>query len=245
MNGLTRSGGKRRASVQPEADSVIVPSFRLSIPELEVLHFLGYPKGRRPPERLDSLYRASLREANQLAAARGAWRNLPVSAAADVGLPAEEADGLVIGLVTIGAGIERRVSELLGEGEAARAIFLDAVGSAAAEEAARSLSVRILRGRSATREDAACRVSPGYGHWPLTAQKALFARLPHEALGVALNPSMMMVPRKSISFALWLGALGAPRAGLSGCDTCGLPDCRYRRTPRGGRSRSSREVTRR
>ncbi len=228
MNDLTKRDGKPRASVRFEADPVIIPSFRLFIPELEVLHFLGYPKGRRPPERLESLYRASLGEAKRLAAARGAYRTLPVSAAADVGLPVEDADGLVIGLVTVGAGIEQRVTELLGKGEAARAIFLDAVGSAAAEEAARRLSVRILGGRSSG-EDAACRVSPGYGRWPLSAQKALFARLPHEALGVRLNPSMMMIPRKSISFALWLGARRAPRSGLSACDTCRLPHCRYRR----------------
>jgi len=224
--------GRPGASVQLEADSVIVPSFRLFIPELEVLHFLGYPKGRRPPARLESLYRESLRDAKRLAAARGAYRTLPVSAAADVGLPVEDADALVIGLVTVGARIERRVTELLGKGEAARAIFLDAVGSAAAEEAARRLSVRILGDKASAGEDAACRVSPGYGRWPLSAQEALFARLPHEALGVALNPSMMMVPRKSISFALWLGARRAPRSGLSGCDTCRLPHCRYRRVLR-------------
>lgn len=236
MTGHAKRDGKPGPPARLGADPVIVPSFRLLIPEPEVLHFLGYPKGRRPPERLESLYRESLREANRLAAARGAYRTLPVSAAADVGLPVEDADALVIGLVTVGAGIEQRVTELLGKGEAARAIFLDAVGSAAAEEAARCLSVRILGHRTGSREDAACRVSPGYGRWPLAAQEALFARLPYEALGVSLNTSMMMVPRKSISFALWPGARRAPRSGLSGCDTCRLEHCRYRRPSGAGRS---------
>jgi len=154
-----------------------------------------------------------------------------------------DADGLVLGLVTAGGGIERRVTELLGRGEAARALLLDAAGSAAAEEAAHRLSVRVVGGRTSVGADVGCRVSPGYGRWPLSAQEALFARLPHDAVGVSLNPSMMMVPRKSISFALWIGARGAPRSGLSGCDTCGLAQCRYRR-PAGGRAlRSSREVT--
>jgi hypothetical protein len=222
---------------------VLVSSLRLSIAESEVLHFLGYPEGRRPPARLEPLLADALREARELAAARGAFRRLPVAAAGEVGLPAESADALILGLVTIGPGLERRVTELLGRGDSSRAVILDAAGSAATEEAARRLSVRILGGRGGPGEDVGCRISPGFGRWPLAAQKALFGRLPHDALGVSLSPSMMMAPRKSISFALWIGARRAPRAGLSGCDTCGLPHCRYRRTAGGGRKSFSFEVT--
>jgi hypothetical protein len=199
--------------------------------------------GRRPQGRLEPLLKAVLREARELAAARGTFRKLPVSSADEVGLREERAEGLVLGLVTVGDQIERRVTELLGRGEASRALFLDAAGSAAAEEAARRLSVQILGGKTGAADDVACRISPGYGRWPLAAQNALFARLPHDALGVSLNSSMMMVPRKSISFALWIGAERAPRSGLSGCDTCGLPQCRYRRSAERQASRSSSEVT--
>jgi len=209
---------------------VIVSRLRLSLRAEDVLHFLGYPEGRRPPARLEPLLDETLREAKTLAAARGAFRTIPVSSAAEVGLPAEDAGGLVLGLVTAGSGIEQRVTELLGRGEAARALLLDAAGSAAAEEAAHRLSVRVVGGRTGAGTDVGCRVSPGYGRWPLSAQEALFARLPHDALGVSLNPSMMMLPRKSISFALWIGARGAPRSGFSGCKACGLPQCRYRRS---------------
>jgi hypothetical protein len=222
---------------------VIVSRLRLSIRESEVLHFLGYPKGRRPATRLEPLLKDVLREARSLAAARGGFRRLPASSAGEVGLPAERADGLVVGLVTVGGGIEGRVTELLGRGEDSHALLLDAAGSAAAEEAANRLSVRVVGGRTNGDLDVGCRVSPGYGRWSLSAQEALFSFLPHEALGVSLNSSMMMVPRKSISFALWIGARDAPRSGLSGCDTCGLPHCRYRRLAGGKASRSSREVT--
>ena len=243
MTGLSRRGPKPSAAQTSEGLPVIVSSLRLTVRESDVLHFLGYPMGRRPQRRLEPLLKDVLQEARGLAAARGAFRTLPVSLAAEVGLPAERADGLVLGLVTVGAELERRVTELLGRGEASRALFLDAAGSAAAEEAARRLSVRILGGKSGAEVDVGCRISPGYGRWPLAAQKALFARLPHEALGVSLNSSMMMVPRKSISFALWIGAKAAPRSGLSGCDTCGLPRCRYRRSPENEAARSFREVT--
>ena len=217
------------AAPEAAADSgAAAASLDLSILEEEVLRFLGYPEGRRPAGRLVSLLGEALREARGLARGRGAYRMLPVSAAPDLGLELERADGLVIGLVTVGDGIERRVTELLGQGEESRALLLDAAGSAAAEEAARRLSTRIVGGGAIAEADVSCRVSPGYGRWPLAAQAALFARLPHEELGVTLGPSMMMSPRKSISFALWIGAEGIPGSGLAGCDRCGLPSCRYR-----------------
>ena len=77
-----------------------------------------------------------------------------------------------------------------------------------------------------------CRISPGYGGWHLASQEALFARLPHRAIGVRLEHSLLMVPRKSVSFAMWLGADARPLAGLSGCARCELESCRYRRETR-------------
>ena len=61
------------------------------------------------------------------------------------------------------------------------------------------------------------------------AQRQLFSRLPAREVGVKLQPSLLMVPRKSISFAMWLGAEARPVAGLSGCARCHLEHCRYRR----------------
>ena len=200
----------------------------LSIAEKDALHFLGYPEGRRPVGRLAPLLDDVLLEARSLARGCGAYRRFPVSAASGLGLVPERADGLVVGLATAGAGIERRVTELLGEGDGTRALLLDAAGSAAAEEAARRLASRAVGAKADGVVDVPCRISPGYGRWPLAAQEALFALLPHEELGVSLSPSMMMSPRKSVSFALWIGAQGVPGSGLSGCYHCALGTCRYR-----------------
>jgi hypothetical protein len=213
----------------------------VSIGRSDVLHFLGYPEGRLPAGRIAPLLDETIREARRLADARGAFKSLPASAASEVGLAAESADGLVIGLVTAGSGIERRVTELLGEGDHSRALLLDAAGSAAVEEAARRLSVLAVGGgtrRTRGTIDVSCRISPGYGAWPLASQKALFALLPHEELGVSLSSSMMMSPRKSVSFALLIGARGLPLSGLSGCKACGLATCRMRRSEAPGRSAS-------
>jgi len=211
----------------------------VALPRTGVLCFLDYPEGHEPPERIELLLAEVLPEARALIAPRGSWVELPVAEAAEVGLDPLDADALVIGLVTAGPALEARVQELLDAGAMTRALLLDAAGSAAAEEAADRLGVHITGGEARPAPDKlTCRLSPGYGRWPLTSQTALFDRLPHADLGVTLTPSLMMVPRKSISFAMWLGARERPAAGLAGCATCTLAHCRYRHarrqpTPRG------------
>jgi hypothetical protein len=122
---------------------------------------------------------------------------------------------------------------MIRDGDTVGALLLDAMGSAAVEEAADRLGAIITGVEVPPDYDApavSCRISPGYGLWPLEAQGPLFGHLPHAAIGVTLRPSLLMEPRKSISFAMWLGADARPIAGLSGCDRCLLTTCRYRRT---------------
>jgi hypothetical protein len=203
----------------------------LTIEREEIIHFLGYPSGGRAPERIEALLARTLAEARGLARARGVFVPLPVERATEVGLERIDATGLVIGMVTVGDGIECRAAEALERGAATEGLLLDAAGSAAAEEAADRLGAIISGDETAEPRHVSCRVSPGYGRWPIEAQASLFERLPHEAIGLTLLPSMLMVPRKSISFAMWLGADARPIAGLAGCARCRLERCRYRREP--------------
>lgn len=218
----------------------------LSLPRADVLHFLGYPPGREPQPRVAAVLEERLVEAQALVQGRGVWTTLPVDEAAEVGLVPIPASGLVLGLVTAGAAIVEAASNRMALGDATGALILDACGSAAAEEAADRISAAIIAalggiagdespGEGVAPDRAAavsCRISPGYGKWPLTSQPALFARLPHREIGVHLAHSLLMVPRKSVSFAMWLGADARPLAGLAGCARCELESCRHRREPR-------------
>lgn len=216
----------------------------LALPRTEVLKVLGYPEGYAPSPGVERLLDPLIAEARTLARARGAWRRLRLEQAAQVGLEPIAADALVIGLVTAGGALEAVAAERLARGEATAALVLEACGSAAAEEAADRLGAHIVHElaaeaggspASAPRGDAAaigCRVSPGYARWPITCQQKLFARLPHAALDMRLEASFLMVPRKSISFAMWPGAEPRPAAGLSGCPRCELEGCRFRRAAR-------------
>jgi len=220
---------------------VSLVELKLSLRRRDVLHALGYPEGYVPSPRVGALLDPLIAEARRLVRPIGAWRRLEIGEATVLGLEPLVARDLVIGLVTIGGALEAAASSRLAGGEATAALVLDACGSAAVEEAADRLGAAIVHAGTGI-DDApepladpaalGCRVSPGYGRWALAAQPALFARLPHAALGVRLEPSLLMVPRKSISFAMWLGADARPIAGLSGCARCALEGCRFRRTAR-------------
>ena len=73
------------------------------------------------------------------------------------------------------------------------------------------------------------RISPGYGRWAIEGQPRLLALLPARELGITLTEGLMMVPRKSVSFATRVGADDgvAPRDRRR-CCRCELLSCPYR-----------------
>jgi hypothetical protein len=238
-----------------------VPPLRVLIREEEVRRFLGYGAADRPRAGIEEMLASVLEEARGLISPRGLFRLCTGEEAQGLELTACPAP-LAVGLVTIGPRLETRVSELLREGSASRALLLDAAGSAAVEEAADALErlIRAHEGAEAGVSGTARRFSPGYGSWPLTAQRPLFALLAHREIEVSLLPSLLMVPRKSVSFALWMAgdapsgsdAAGAATAATAAavtaaadpCVICGLTSCRYRKeTHASGAGPSSSEDT--
>lgn len=143
----------------------------------------------------------------------------------------EGASIMAIAAVTIGADLEERVAELSSGGKLADAVILDAFGSALAEGAADEVERQIRDEAEARGLGARRRRSPGYGSWRIEAQKALFAILGADRAGIELGDSMLMSPRKSVSFAVSLGP-GFPasrKPGPSGkCLECDSLDCTMR-----------------
>lgn len=73
------------------------------------------------------------------------------------------------------------------------------------------------------------RLSPGYGKWDLAEQRVLLSLLPSERIGVSLNESSMIVPRKSISFCVGMGQGLVSGGAINPCGHYGVEDCKYRR----------------
>jgi hypothetical protein len=69
---------------------------------------------------------------------------------------------------------------------------------------------------------------PGMRGWPLAeGQTQIFTQVDAQSIGVSLNPSFLMVPRKSLSIAVGFGTQEQPPVHL--CDECSVSaKCRHK-----------------
>jgi hypothetical protein len=133
-------------------------------------------------------------------------------------------------LVTIGGGLEAAVEKEKRDGDLSRALILDTYGSAAAEACADAAETFIRSETALKGLRCSLRFSPGYSGWDVAEQRWILPALEGKALGVRLTEGCMMVPRKSITFAVTIGEHPIEMRHATSCEVCGLLNCRYRHT---------------
>jgi hypothetical protein len=128
---------------------------------------------------------------------------------------------------TVGPALEARVAELVHD-DPARAVALDAVGSAAVEQLATLAVTRLEAQAAASGLRTTLPLSPGLIGWPLErGQRELFALVDAAGIGVTLTAASMMMPRKSSSLVVGIGEHVLREGEV--CDYCSVRDtCRYR-----------------
>ena len=212
----------------------------------EVFRLQGIPSDAAPPPRIEALLETARREYVEMAEPRavacgisaedfagvyrGEGRNAPET-------PLERiypgAARLALFTATVGAALTGRIRTLFGRNEAALAVMLDAVASAAADRLAEILGVRFLAGAGGGDDASGWSVlaySPGYCGWHVSGQRALFGHLAPEEIGVTLNASCLMDPLKSVSGVLVAGPGSIHRfpPDYPFCDDCEGKPCRAR-----------------
>jgi hypothetical protein len=196
----------------------------------EVHRTLGYPRARAPApgvrERIDALWPIGV----QLMRPRGALRIVTAEMAAPAEVP-RPTPTMGIGVCTIGSDLEEEGACVSQRGEILDALILDALGSVGVEAAADALCQHLCAAARSEGLAPSRRVSPGYGRWGIHRQKELLALLPIEALGIQLTGGLMMIPRKSVSFAVRLQGGGAVEGENARCAGCSLEGCLYRIDP--------------
>jgi hypothetical protein len=218
----------------------IVENISVHIGLEQVLTQLGYPQQSCVSEAVKDKIGDEIETATGLIEPRGAYVLLDA-------LPVEGfklfsgAEGMVLALVTIGAGLEQKAGELVDRGQAAAGLVVDAVGTIAAERAADFLE-QTIRGNCVSRGwKVSRRYAPGYCGWDLRAQKELFSWFP-DTVGVSLTEACLMVPEKSLSFICLLrrdGYFGMIRVG--NCRRCDQANCPYRDQPRANEGQNERQ----
>ncbi len=140
-----------------------------------------------------------------------------------------EAKALGVAVGTIGAGLEKRVTGEFNRKESLRATLLDGIGSAAVDVLSEA-ACRLIREEASSRGyQSSSPVNPGMPGFPLSEQERLLVLIPAGEIGVRLSSGGMMVPRKSASLVIGMGAQMSTWTPAEVCARCHLAGtCRYR-----------------
>ncbi len=141
--------------------------------------------------------------------------------------PTTGVEAVVVFVTTISSALEKEVKRQFNQGNQLEALFLDSAGSTAAEGVAAQLAQIVERENEGNNWRTGYRFSPGYCTWDMEIQWDIFRMLPAGDIGVELTESLLMLPRKSISGAIFFGKTLDP---LNPCLTCKQRGCKDRRS---------------
>ncbi len=129
--------------------------------------------------------------------------------------------------VTLGQAVDETI-RMLSRDTLLQALTLDTAASVLAEAYADQIQQQVRNHYQQKGLQASARFSPGYCDWPLqNGQKALFDLLTPATIGLRVNASGLMTPRKSVS-AVILAAEQMPAS--TPCFLCAR-ECSHRRSP--------------
>jgi len=226
----------------------IIKDIKLNIDSEEVLRYQGYnrKKIKKPNQNILRITEEEINRGYNLFKPQGIYSLIKIKSFASEGRIILEneltfrfaksiidqlkgASHFLIGVVTIGGFLEKKVSELFSQGEYPRALVLDAVGTVAVEDFSRE--VRKFAHQEVTEQGlkTSRHFSPGYGGWDVSQQKIIFKNIPAENIGVRLTKGCMMVPQKSLSWVIGAGKemIISSEEG-NNCENCHSKCCNYK-----------------
>lgn len=136
---------------------------------------------------------------------------------------------IALGICTIGSELEDLADSHFRKGAYLEWLVLDACGTVAIENLVELVGDEIRKNVSEEGLKSSERLSPGCANWQLDGQNIIFGHFSSETVGVTINESYMMNPRKSVSFAYKLQRDGIEEARSDSCRYCELYRCSYRR----------------
>jgi hypothetical protein len=228
----------------------IINKINIKIEESEVLRYLGYSKDKvkEPKKTILQVMAEEMRHADQLVKSKGIYHlfkieyfsvskkkidlenHFSLKLTDSMVKNLQGVDGLAIGIVTIGHALENRISEYFREKEYSRGLILDAVGTVAVRYLSQYLISLICQETQKLQLITTKRFVPGTHEWDIKAQRKIFDIMPTERIGVDLTDSFMMVPAKSLSWAIGFGKhIANLTKDDNSCRICQAVNCQFRK----------------
>jgi len=142
----------------------------------------------------------------------------------------DEAKKVALAICTIGTELPDLAKELMKGGRLVEGVLFDAIGSVAAEAVASEINIMINQRAKDLSLQVSERFSPGYCNWDISDQQLFFHKLNAKQINVALTDAFIMVPVKSISFAVNMGDNVLDSRWQNRCMYCNKKDCSRRRS---------------
>ncbi len=145
----------------------------------------------------------------------------------------KDARMVLIGLYTLGAGIEENSRQRYKSNQPLQAYLLDTAGVALLEKTAGVLYGLVEKEAARRNWGVSTVLSPGaLQGWSLSGQAEIETILNFEQINVRLNASGMLVPVKSVSSLVGIGPGYAAKTVGTACNCCSRADnCTYRNHP--------------
>jgi hypothetical protein len=180
----------------------IVESFQFTIPTQKISVRIGYKTSQdRIHSSVIDLIEEAKAGADELLNPKAIYRILDYSETNRHPI-FDLAEKVALSICTIGPDIESESARLVKDGALMKGLILDVIGSEATEQVARQTDKLLLIKAREMNLWPSKRFSPGYKSWPIEEQRYVFQAIPGEKIGVTLNKSCMMIPRKSVSFRI-------------------------------------------
>ena len=208
----------------------------------EVLRYLGR-RGQAVPPELDALVADCMAELDAKAAPRHVSAMLPIHLesgglrmgdtalllpGADIRRHVEGCHEAVLFAATLGVEVDNLIRRW-SYTDLTRSVILDACATQAIEAFCDEAEAELRRELAVRGQGLTSRFSPGYGDLPLDIQPQLLAVLnAPRRIGLTCTERHILLPRKSVTAVLGLGAAAATSA--RGCRVCARRDtCNFRK----------------
>ena len=148
--------------------------------------------------------------------------------AAALAQPLHGCQELYIFAATVGLGLDRLIGKY-SRLAPAKALFFQAIGAERIEALCDQFCAALKKRLQTEGLYLRPRFSPGYGAFPLAAQREIFRLLDcPKRIGLTLNESLLMSPSKSVTALAGISPC-PPASRQQGCQSCTKTDCVYKR----------------
>lgn len=214
-----------------------IPLPEVTVDDVFEVEGADYSK-RSPRSSLVEFHRQILDEAPQWIKPKAIWREVDITGVEEHKLLLEEgkvltspvltkvagtAEKLVIFSVTIGEGIEERLTHYRNEGKVFDSFALDATGTAYLTKIIYTVQRHLEQIYHTMDIKTTFPLGPGHSYWKdLADLQVLFHFLQPERINLKLNSSNLIIPRKSVALVIGVGPNIPDTEGKTHCHFCHL-----------------------